>query len=392
MTASSDATPRMTGTLIRILPYAFIVLFGYLAIGIPLAVLPLQVHGGLGFGTVTAGLIVGLQAMVAILVRPAAGKFCDRRGAKNGAFVGTAFCAAAACVYWLSALPSLAPLTALAFLALARIVLGLGDALILTGTLSWAIGAVGPQHSGKVMVWVGIAMYAAMGIGAPLGVSLLHADGFTAVSLAAIIPPLAGCVIAVMLAPVAPVGGPRIPFFSVLGLIWPYGAGLGLATLGFSAIAAFIALDFQAQGWDGAGYALTAFGAAYTIVRLFFGHLPDRRGGSGIAVAALIVEIAGQLLLWQAGSALVAIAAAALSGAGISLVFPALGVEAVKRVPPQSRGAGMGAYVAFFDLGFGLGGPIMGMVAAGFGYPAVFVAGALSCVAALAFVRGRASS
>jgi MFS family permease len=389
---ATQTRPSAAATFMRILPYAGIVLCGYLAIGVPIAVLPLQVHDYLGFDTVTTGLIVGLQAMVAILVRPTAGKFCDQRGAKAAAFFGAALCAAAAIFYWLSASARLDATTALAFLALGRVVLGLGDALILTGTLSWAIGAVGPQHSGKVMVWVGIAMFAALSIGAPLGLTLQHVGGFTAVAWAAVVPPLVGCLIAAALPHIAPVGGTRIPFLRVLRLILPYGAGLGLATLGFSAIAAFIALDFQAKAWSGAGYAVTAFGGAYIVARLFFGHLPDRHGGRGIALVALIIEFFGQLMMWQAWSATSAIAAAALSGAGISLVFPALGVEAVKHLPPQSRGAGMGAYIAFFDLGFGLGGPIMGMVAAGFGYPAVFLAGALGSLAGLAFVIRRPSA
>ena len=41
----------------------------------------------------------------------------------------------------------------------------------------------------------------------------------------------------------------------VVGHIAPFGAGLALATLGFGAIGAFAALDFQYQGWTGAGFA-----------------------------------------------------------------------------------------------------------------------------------------
>ena len=72
-----------------------------------------------------------------------------------------------------------------------------------------------------------------------------------------------------------------------------------------------------------------------------------------------------------------------LAGAGFSLVFPSLGIEAVTQVPAASRGAALGAYVAFFDIGFGLTGPITGVVAGAPGYPSVFVCGALAVALAV---------
>lgn len=83
----------------------------------------------------------------------------------------------------------------------------------------------------------------------------------------------------------------------------------------------------------------------------------------------------------------VAYAGAILTGAGFSLVFPSFGIAAVWRVPPSSRGAALGAYVAFFDVGFGLAGPTTGIIAGALGYPSVFAAGALAAVVALLAAR-----
>ncbi len=47
---------------------------------------------------------------------------------------------------------------------------------------------------------------------------------------------------------------------------------------------------------------------------------------------------------------------------GLSLVFPAIGVEAVKRVPEFNRGTALGVYTAFADVSFFLVGPIAGAI------------------------------
>jgi predicted MFS family arabinose efflux permease len=70
---------------------------------------------------------------------------------------------------------------------------------------------------------------------------------------------------------------------------------------------------------------------------------------------------------------------AGMAGFGFSLVFPAIGMEAVKRVAINNRGAALGVYTAFADVSFFLTGPVAGAVIGGFGYASVFLF-ALVCV------------
>jgi len=142
-------------------------------------------------------------------------------------------------------------------------------------------------------------------------------------------------------------------------------------------LTAFASLYFAARHWSHAGLVMTAFGVGFIAVRLVFGHLPDRMGGYRVALYSLAVEAIGQLMLWYATQESVALAGALVTGLGCALIFPALGVEALKRVPPANRGSAMGAFVAFLDIAYGIAGPLAGVIAAQAGYAAVYLLGAI---------------
>ena len=79
-------------------------------------------------------------------------------------------------------------------------------------------------------------------------------------------------------------------------------------------------------------------------------------------------------------------AGAAVGGFGLSLVFPAIGVEAVKRVPEFNRGTALGVYTAFADVSFFLVGPVAGALIGFYGYDSMFVFALVSILVALGIV------
>ena len=384
--SATTALPARS-VLLRLAPFVLIIFCVYLTVGMPLAAIPLQVHDVLGFDNLTVGVAIGIQSLVTLATRQFAGSLGDRWGAKFSVLVGGAVAVAASAVYLASARSELAAYMSLCVLLAARVTSGLAESLIMTGALAWGIGVVGTQNTGKVMVWVGIGLYSAIAVGAPIGIHFMTGPhllgGFADLSLSMIVLTLLATALAAFVPGVAPHGGERLAFASVVGRVAPFGAGLALSTVAFGGIGAFAALDYRHNGWAGAGFALFAFGAAYVFTRIVFGSWPDRFGGARVAVGSLFVEGAGQVMLWLAPGPTVAFAGAALTGVGYSLVFPSFGIEAVKQVPPASRGAALGAYVAFFDVGFGLAGPVTGAIAGVFGYPFVFAAGAFGAFAAI---------
>ncbi len=275
------------------------------------------------------------------------------------------------------------PIAQLILLILGRLVAGLGESLFLTGLMSWGIARVGAAHTGKVMSWTGIALYAALGIGAPAGLVIQTDYGFTGIGVVAVLTPLIAWAIALRLPSVPAAGGLRVPFHYVLSLIWRPGLVLALAMVPYAAMAAFLTLKYAAHGWPQAGTALLAFSAAYILVRLIGSGLPDRFGAARVAVGSLIFEAVGQVLIWCAPTPEMALLGATLTGLGFSLVFPAMGVLAARSVPAEQRGRALGNFIAFADIALGVTGPVVGLTTQWYGISAAFLFGAGATCAAL---------
>ena len=371
--ATVEANP-----VLRLLPLTLTVFIGFLPIGLQLPVLPLHLHDTLGMGTWVIGLVVGAQFAAALLSRAWAGNFADMRGGKRAVMAGLVTAAVSALVYLLSLAFVATPVLSVWLLLVGRVLLAVGESLVVTGALGWGIGLVGPQHAGKVMAWNGIAMYGAYALGAPLGVALNLGWGFMGIVVASMFIPLLALAVVASVRAVAPTATRRTPFYTMLGAVWVPGMGLAFCSVGFGVVTAFIALLFAARDWGNASLAFTAFGLAFIGARLLFGHLPDRIGGARVALVCVVIEAVGLLLIWDADTAFVAYVGAAFTGFGYSLAFPGFGVEAVRRAPPQSRGLAMGAYVAFLDISLGITSPLAGVLASGWGIEAVYLGAAVA--------------
>jgi MFS family permease len=349
----------------------------YFAIAMSLSAVPIHVVNGMHLSNAFGGLAVGIAFLSTILTRGVAGIRADRLGGKVCMQRGLVIYMVAGFVCLLSGLPQWSVPVAYTMLIAGRLLLGLGESLAIVGALGWAMSLAGPARSGKIMSLAGIAMYGAFAAGGPIGLIALNHVGFIGLMRVCIALPLLGLLTIHRVMPTTPHAGQRQSFWQVIGVIWKAGAAVGLQGVGFAALGAFFSLFFLSRGWPHAGLGLTCFGAGFVLVRVLCGHLPDRIGGTPVAVVSLAVEACGQYLLWLAPTPVVALAGAFLTGLGCSMVFPSMGLEAVKLVPPQLRATAIGAFAAFQDLAYGATGPVLGVLADHAGYSPVFLIGGL---------------
>jgi MFS family permease len=373
-----SAQQRRSTALLPIMGAVFI---AFLVIGMAMAVLPLHVHQGLALSTFIVGLVAGTQFGAAILSRVWAGRYADESGAKRAVIAGLIIAACGGLLY-LASLHFLAvPGLSAAVLLFGRALLGVGESFIITGGQTWGLAILGLENTSKVLAWIGSAMFGAFALGAPIGTVIYGRYGLAGIALATLLLPLATLLLLIPLRAVPTAARMRTGLLKVMSSVWLPGLGSALSSIGFGAVIAFSALLFVARSWP-AWPAFTAFALIFILARIALGHLADRFGGAKVALVCVLVEAAGLALMELAPHFALALAGAALTGFGYSLVYPGLGVEAVRNVPPQDRGLAMGAYTAFLDIALGFGTPALGLLASVAGLGSAFLASAVAALCA----------
>ena len=390
MSASVADRPAasVVATLAPLMTAVFVV---FLVTGVALPALPLHVHEGLGLGACAVGLVGGSQFAASLVSRIWSGAYSDSRGAKRAVIAGLVMAACGGLIYLASLRFAGKPYVSAAILIAGRGLLGGGESFVIVGAQSWGLALAGSKHTGKVMAWLGMAMYTAFAAGAPLGSALFASYGFAAIALATTFVPVAMLAAIAPLAPVAPRPHARLELGRVVAAVAAPGLGLGFASIGFGGMTAFSVLLFVERGWRPASLSFTVFAIAFVVARLWLGHLADRIGGAKVALVLALIEAAGLALIGLAPWGWLGFAGAAATGFGYSLVFPGFGVEAVRRAPSESQGLAVGLHTAFLDLALGVLVPALGLVASFKGLGSVFVIGAAlsACAAPIAARLGR---
>ena len=378
--SGGDDTSSVTSALLPIMAVVFI---GFLIIGMALPVLPLHVHQGLGLSTFVVGLVsrqpVSGLAHLAGLV----GHYADsarRQARRRRGFAGIGRRRSA-----LSLVASLCR----------------GTGFFRLDSSAWPRA---PRRSGKPHHY----RWRQLGTGARRSSKrrkshrldrhgdvccaglwrtnrhdTLWVGGFISIAGATALIPLVTLLLVAPMAAIPPHPGTRSNLLKLARVVWMPGLGSALSCIGFGTMIAFSSLFSVERSWQSGLASLQHIrGIPYDRALV---PRPSSRPTSGaprVALISIFIEATGLALIWLAPNQIVAVIGALLTGCGFALVYPGLGIEAVRRAPPQSRGLAMGAYTAFLDVALGFGSPALGLIAGWAGLSSVFLAGALLVLSA----------
>jgi len=358
----------------KILGYVSLTFLGYFTIGLSLATLPIFIHQILGFNTIIAGLVISVQYLATFLLRGYAGKIVDTKGPKVSVLRSMLFFCFSGVLLLFVFLFKSQPLLSLALLLITRLFTGIAEGLVGASPINWALLELGDEHAAKAISFNGIASYGALALGAPLGVLMVNHIHYESLGILTLLVGIIGFLYTRSKKPyqIVKKRTEAISFKRVLLIVSPFGVCLALGGLGFGSISTFMTLYYEHFNWQNGAACLTVFGIFFILTRLIFNKVIDQYGGLKVALASLFVEALGLLVIAVAMDPTWTLVGAALTGFGFSLVFPALGVEAIKRVDQSQQGSALAAYGLFIDISLGITGPLIGFVANNMGMTAIY--------------------
>jgi MFS family permease len=356
----------------------------FTAAGMTIPALPRFVEGPLGGGNVAVGMVFGAFSVSAVLLRPTAGLFGDRRGRRPLLIVGALIAALSILTYGLAPNPTV--------LVGLRLLSGIGEALFFVGMVTTFTDLAPAERRGEAMSLASLGLYLGIGIGPPIAEAITRWLGLTAVWVAAAI----ACLVATGLSLRVPETRPHDLHENLAlqarrqRLVHPAGLLPGMvlfaSIVGMAGFLAFVPLHVLDIGMASSGVVLLAFAGVVVLIRSAGARLPDMLGPARAIRAALTLSAVGLAVVatWHVPVGL--LLGAVLLGAGVALLTPSVFALAAAAAPPAERGQVMATTSAFIDVAFGLGPMSMGVIAALLGRPSVFAAGALMALAGLVLI------
>jgi MFS family permease len=339
------------------------------------AILPVYVvsRGGSDF---RAGLVTGMLAFTALLLRPFVGWLADAWRRRPMVLFGTGCYTIANLMYALFG--------SLPVLLISRVIHGYGLSNYSTGSSAFLADIAPPSRRAEAMGYYSVAMDIGLLWGPALAFFLANYTGLQPIFF---LTAALACVAFLLSVPVKEHRPPRI------GPMPPWRPSTGIVSkpalpaawmafcmgMGVGPITAFIAIFERQRGVGNPGLYFTVQALALMLSRTFSGRVSDRRGRAFVIVPGLFSMAAGLLVLPFAHTLLQMMLSAALIGMGFGSSQPATMALTVDSVSLNERGMAVSTYFIGFDSGISLGSFALGAIATSFGFGAAWVVAA-GCV------------
>lgn len=343
--------------------------FYILAVTLPVFVTD-TLHGGQGqIGPVMTSFIVA-----AVIFRPLAGKWLDELNRRKVLLFSLGLMTASTFLY-----PFIHEYVPLLLL---RFVHGISFGIAATATGAIAVELVPESRKGEGVGYFSLFMSLAMVVGPFLGLTVMeHYNDqvlFIVCIVLVVISFVCGFVIRIperiSRKESLPLKGWRA--FIVPGAL-PISVTASVLAFSYGAITTFLSVYAKANGMGAySSYFFMVFAAMIVLSRPFTGPLFDRSGPNVLVYPGLALFTLGMLMLSQAYSPLMFLAAAGVLGLGFGALIPSFQTIAIQAAP-ERRGTATATYFMLFDSGYGIGSSALGVVAAHTGYHTMYFIGGL---------------
>jgi predicted MFS family arabinose efflux permease len=331
----------------------------------------------LGSKEAEIGILVGILSVASLIFRPIVGRELMRIPEKT-------FMIAGSLTYVLS---SLAYLIAKPFwpMMIVRVAQGIGWALFATASLTLVTKIIPDSQRGQGLGYFYMAMNTSFAIAPAFGMLLINHFSFTVLFLVCTGLSLVSLYITLKLArgQGVPPGsssssdGP-LPLFSRQALL-PAFVGF-FSNVIWGAVTAFFPLFALSHGVQNPGIYFAAVAVTLIMSRGIGGRMLDVIDREKVILPSLILQMVSILILAFSTTLPLFIFSGVIWGMGSAFLFPSLIAYIIDHAP-FARAPAISTYMAFADLGSGLGSVIMGFVVEATSYRIMFL-----CLALTAFI------
>ncbi len=340
--------------------------------------LPLHVVA-LGGSHAQIGWLFAVATGVAMVLRPQVGGWTDRYGGRAVMLPGAGILIVTMLALNVAATP-------LAFIGLMA-GLGVANALISTTGSIVVAGESPADRRGESLALYYVASSVGVALGPAIGFALAEVGGFPL--NVAVVTALALVVAALVAGLRTALGDPAAP--GGIGPPWsrpavPASLALIVITLGAATVYAFLPLHAAGGGLGGIAWFFPFMSGCTIVCRLFLRRASDRFGRVRVLVPALIAIALGHVALALPPTVTSLVIGAALLGSGNSMLYPTLVALIVDRTPVAERGRAIGTLSGAWDVGLAIGSPLIALLVQTHGFPAGFLASALSTILGLALL------
>ena len=335
-------------------------------------ILPLYLSSH-GLSASQIGMVMGITAIGALIMRPSSGRSVDRYGSRPIILFGQSILAVCFSAYfWFT---GFIPLLIIRFLH------GAAQSFYSTASVTFASSVESPQNTaGAISLFTVFTM---VGLGAATSLApllYLEISFFPLVGLSLLSLAIAIAFALFRARPIAPLkDAERMPFSSVMHLpaVWAPTVCLFASNFAFSTLFTFVPLYALSESVSGYSSFYICFAVAVIVTRLAVQSLTQTFSAEMVATVASALNVLSALVVIVHPSAWTFGLSGILVGLGFGIIFPALTVYVIQRIPPAVKGTALSILTAAGDVGNALGAAMLGIVAEWFGFRWVFASAAL---------------